>query len=70
MSISGNLKAAIADSGLSNRSLGFQAGVNRLSIARFVSGETSLSLEQAEKLAAFFGLDLLPTNQAVRKREE
>jgi plasmid maintenance system antidote protein VapI len=54
------LKKAIRDSGLSDRSIGIQAEVNRQSIARFVSGQTSLTLEQAEHLAQFFGLELRP----------
>jgi len=54
------LKRAIRDSGLSDLKLGQLAGVNRQSIARFVRGETSLDLEPASKLAAFFGLELKP----------
>ncbi len=61
------LKRAIQDSGLSDRSLGIQAEVNRQSIARFVSGQTSLTLEQAERLAQFFGLELRPVTKKGRK---
>ena len=61
------LTKAIRDSGLSDRSLGIQAEVNRQSIARFVSGQTSLTLEQAERLAQFFGLELRPVAKKGRK---
>ena len=62
------LKKAIRDSGLSDRSLGIQAEVNRQSIARFVSGQTSLTLDQVERLAEFFGLELRPIESAKPKK--
>jgi transcriptional regulator with XRE-family HTH domain len=62
--ISETLKQVIRSLGISDRSLGIQAGVNRQSIARFVSGETSLSLDQAERLAKFFGLELRPVESS------
>lgn len=55
-----SLKQAIAGSGLSDKRLGELSGVNRLSIGRFMQDRTSLSLEQAEMLAKFFGLELKP----------
>ena len=65
--ISEPLKKVIRASGLSDRNLGIQTGVNRQSIGRFVSGQTSLTLEQAERLAEFFGLELRPV---VKKRSK
>jgi len=65
--ISEPLKEVIRASGLSDRNLGIQTGVNRQSIGRFVSGQTSLTLEQAERLAEFFGLELRPV---VKKRSK
>lgn len=52
------LKTAIAESGMSDKAIERETGVNRQSIGRFVRGETSLRLDQADKLAAYFGLVL------------
>jgi len=62
------LTKAIRDSDLSDRSLGIQAEVNRQSIARFVSGQTSLTLDLVERLAEFFGLELRPIESAKPKK--
>jgi len=67
--IQDTLKQAIADSGLSHLRLSILADVNRLSIMRFMRGDTSLSLEQAERLADFFGLELLPKKTANKTRK-
>ena len=64
MKVTDRLKKAIRDSGLSDRNLGFQSSVNRLSIGRFMSGRTGLSLEQLDKLAAFLGLELKSKSKA------
>jgi hypothetical protein len=37
-----------------------ETGVQRMSIARFLSGATSLRLDKAERLAEYFGLELRP----------
>ena len=42
-----------------------ETGVKRASIMRFLRGERSLRLDIADKLAAYFGLELQPT----KKRE-
>lgn len=54
------LKQAIRDSGYSALGLQTQTGVNRLSIGRFMKGQTDVSLEAAETLAEFLGLELRP----------
>jgi len=54
----GVLKKAIRDCGLSLPELSRQTGVSNPQIYRFVSGERSLTLPAAEKLAAFLGLRL------------
>mgnify|MGYP002347869422 CR=1 FL=1 len=54
------LKKALSDSGLSGYELERQTGVNRLSIGRFMRGTNGLSMAQAQMLADFFGLALLP----------
>lgn len=69
MNIQDTLKRAIEESGLSQRGLSNVAGVNRLSIMRFMRGETSLSLEQADRLAEFFGLVLVPEKPVKRTRK-
>jgi len=68
MKVTDRLKKAIRDSGLSDRNLGFQSDVNRLSIGRFMRGQTGLSLEQLDKLAAFLGLELKPKSTAKKGR--
>jgi transcriptional regulator with XRE-family HTH domain len=52
------LKEAIRDCGLSLPELSRQTGVSNPQIYRFMSGERSLTLPAAEKLAAFLGLRL------------
>jgi plasmid maintenance system antidote protein VapI len=39
-------------------------GVKRASIMRFLRGETSLRLDMADRLAAYFGLELRPQRKA------
>ncbi len=51
---------AIRDSGLSHYALGKAAGVAPAQLDRFVSGERSLSLASAAKVAAALGLVLVP----------
>jgi plasmid maintenance system antidote protein VapI len=58
--ITGVLKQAIADSGLAYNAIERATGVKRQSIMRFVRGERSLRLDMADRLAAFFGLELRP----------
>lgn len=57
--VTDRLKEAVRDSGLSHRSLALQAGVNRLSIMRFMRGDTGLALDQLDRLCAFLGLELV-----------
>jgi plasmid maintenance system antidote protein VapI len=59
-SISGVLKKAIAESGLAHIALERATGVKRASIMRFLRGEQSLRLDMADRLAAYFGLELRP----------
>ncbi len=40
-----------------------ETGVARASIMRFVRGSQSLRLDMAERLAAHFGLELIPANK-------
>jgi plasmid maintenance system antidote protein VapI len=59
-SISDVLKKAIADSGMAHIALERETGVKRASIMRFLRGEQSLRLDMADRLAAYFGLELRP----------
>ena len=54
--ITAALRRAIAESDLSFRALEEATGVLRQSLMKFVRGEQSLRLDQADKLVAFFGL--------------
>lgn len=57
------LRRVIAESGLSHNALAAQSGVQRMSIVRFLSGTQSLRLDAADKLAAFFGLEVIQRKQ-------
>jgi hypothetical protein len=56
--MSDTLKRAIAESGQSLIGIQRETGVNRISLIRFMRGETSLRLDVADKLAIYFGLEL------------
>ena len=52
------LKNAIVESGISYKALSRESGVARASIQRFVDGRQSIRLDMADRLAAYFGLEL------------
>jgi len=52
------LREAIADSDLSFKALERETGVIRQSLMKFMQHETSLRLDIADKLAAYFELEL------------
>jgi plasmid maintenance system antidote protein VapI len=56
--ISDLLRQTIAESGLSYNALQKATGVTRASMMRFVRGDQSLRLDMADRLAAFFDLEL------------
>jgi plasmid maintenance system antidote protein VapI len=56
--ISDRLRQRIVESGLPYLTLEKETGVARASIMRFVRGDHSLRLDKADRLAAFFGLEL------------
>ena len=56
--ISDLLRRTIAESGVSYNALQKETGVTRASIMRFVRGDQSLRLDVADRLAAFFDLEL------------
>jgi len=53
------LRRKIEESDLPFLTLEQQTGVLRQSLMKFVRGETTLRLDAADKLAEFFGLDLV-----------
>lgn len=59
------LKAAIERSGLTLYRIGRGAGIPESSLLRFMRGETSVRLDKADRLAAYFGLRLLLDPDAV-----
>jgi plasmid maintenance system antidote protein VapI len=52
------LKRTIADSGIPYKTLERETGVKRSSIQRFVDGRQSIRLDMADRLAAYFKLEL------------
>ena len=52
------LKKAIAETGVSHSELERETGVKRASIMRFMRGETSLRLDIADSLAAYFDIEV------------
>ncbi len=60
------LRKAIQDSGPNFKKLERESGVLRQSLMKFASGEQSLRLDMADKLAAYFDFELAP---AKRKRK-
>jgi plasmid maintenance system antidote protein VapI len=56
--ISDLLRRTIAESGVSYNALQRETGVTRASIMRFVRGDQSIRLDMADRLAAFFDLEL------------
>jgi plasmid maintenance system antidote protein VapI len=56
--ISDRLRRTIAESGVSYNALQRETGVTRASIMRFVRRDQSIRLDMADRLAAFFGLEL------------
>lgn len=60
-SISDVLRRAILDSGLPLLRIANETGIQRASLSRFVRGKNSLRLDVADKLSAYFGLELTTT---------
>jgi plasmid maintenance system antidote protein VapI len=58
LSMSEVLKNAIVESGISYKALSRETGVARASIQRFIDGRQSIRLDVADRLAAYFGLEL------------
>ena len=63
------LRRAIEESGITSKALDRETVLKRPSIVRFRRGDQSLRLDLADKLAEFFGLELVPVKTAKRKRD-
>ena len=57
------LRQAIADSDLSFKAMERETGVIRQSLMPFARGEQSLRLDIADKLAVYFGLEIIKRNR-------
>jgi hypothetical protein len=55
------LRKAIKDSGVPLLRLSTEAGIQRASLIRFARGDQSLMLDSADRLAAYFKLQLTPS---------
>ena len=53
------LRQAIADCELSFQALERESGVSRQSLMKFVRGEQSLRLDMADRLASYFGVEIV-----------
>ena len=58
-----SLRQAVRDSGLTRYAVAKGAGVDVAALLRFVSGQRTLTLPSAAKLAAFLRLELRPEKQ-------
>ncbi len=63
------LRQAILDSGLPLLRIARETGVQRASLSRFVRGKNSLRLDVADKLAKYFELRLMATQQKPVKQK-
>jgi plasmid maintenance system antidote protein VapI len=63
------LRRAILDSGLPLLRISRETGVQRASLSRFVRGKNSLRLDVADKLAKYFELRLMTTEQKPVKQK-
>jgi transcriptional regulator with XRE-family HTH domain len=59
ISISEVLRRAIIESGLSFKKMEQETGVLRQSLMKFARGKQTLRLDMAEKLADYFGFELV-----------
>jgi plasmid maintenance system antidote protein VapI len=56
--ITETLRRTIAESGIPLLVLASATGVNRASLSRFVAGKRSLRLDMADRIAAYFGVEV------------
>lgn len=66
--MSETLRQAVLDCGLPLLQIAAAAGVERASLSRFVRGERTLRLDMADRLAAYFKLELRPKGKKEERR--
>ena len=59
MTISDQLRKAIAETGMTQAALAKSSGISQSMLARFINGK-GVHVETADKLAAYFNLELTP----------
>ena len=57
--ISDQIRAAIASSGLTRYEISKQTGIQQSNLSRFVSGQTALSTTTVDKLGKLLGLQIV-----------
>ena len=62
------LLKAIADSGMNRLQLAKATGVSRQSIIRFTRGDSTIRVDIAERIAEYFGLELMPKQKSKGKK--
>jgi transcriptional regulator with XRE-family HTH domain len=67
MAISEQLRKAIRDSGESAQSIKEKTGVSQPTISRFLNGQSRITIDKADALAAYLGLELRPIEKPKRK---
>lgn len=70
ITVTDTLKAAIKDSGLSDRALGKLSGVNRLIIGRYMRGEQHLRGDNIDALCVALNLELKPMRRRGKAKKE
>jgi plasmid maintenance system antidote protein VapI len=65
--LSDRLRQAIQSAEQSRYEIGLAVGVAQSVLSRFVAGKRSITLDTADRLAAYLGLSLLPTPTTARK---
>ncbi len=67
--ITQSLRDAITDSGVTVYRVAKDSGIHFTAVSRFYKGERSLMIDSADKLAAYFGLELRPREKLAAKRK-
>lgn len=70
MAIIEQLREAMAASGKTQTELSEATGIQQASLSRFLTGKRGLRIEDADKLAAYFGLELRPEEKKPAKKSK
>ena len=58
MSLAGDIKALMAEQGLSGRELAARSGIDPGLLSRYLNGKSALSIRSLESVLAVFGFEL------------